>query len=103
MYLGLGYRMAGMKRALEPGLLGFGKREETVVKPILKTASYCFGSMRSITGINSESFEIVIKNKRVSLARRVQQPGVCQSNLIIWVCTRQSTASGCRALAFILF
>lgn len=58
-----------MKRAMELWLLGFGKWEETVVNPILKTASYCFASMRTITGINARSFEIFIKNKRFSLAR----------------------------------
>lgn len=40
--------MVGMKTALEFGLLGFGKWEATVVNPILKTASRCFASMRTL-------------------------------------------------------
>lgn len=66
--------MVGMKRAvaLELWLLGFGKWEETVLEAILKTEYYCSASMKTIIEINPMSFEIFIKKKRFSLARRVQ-------------------------------
>lgn len=59
--LGLGYKVAGMKRATELWLLGLGKWEETVVNLILKTASHFFPSMRAMTEINPKSLEIVIE------------------------------------------
>lgn len=59
-YLGLGYRMPGMERSMELWLLGFGKWQEAVVNSFLRTASYCFASMRTTTGI--KNIEIYIKN-----------------------------------------
>lgn len=83
-YLGLGYWMPGLERAMELWLLGFGKWQEAVVNSVLRTASYCFDSMRTITGIKPRFSEIYIKNETKCPAAWSTRGRVARSPAQLW-------------------